>query len=107
MLRGLQSEVYRARDNAVSSTAFYVAGFWSLPVRAGSVRPEPIQLQPVARYEYVGRSDNVRADEVSLLTVGVSVPLEGHASKLQLNYLKDLRDGFGEDALRVQWQVEF
>lgn len=103
MLRGFQSEVYRARNNSVGSTAFYTAAFWDLPVRAG----RPIQPQPVARYEYVVRSDNVRADEVSLLTVGVSVPLEGHASKLQLNYLKDLRDSFREDVLRVQWQIEF
>ncbi len=29
------------------------------------------------------------------------------ASKFQLNYLKDLRGGFNEDVLRVEWQVEF
>ena len=103
MLRGFQSEVYRAKDIGVWSTAFYTAAFWNFPVRAG----RPIHLQPVARYEYVGRSDDLRAEELSLLTVGVSVLLEGHASKFQLNYLKDLRGGFSEDVLRVQWQVEF
>ena len=101
--RGFQTEVYRARDVGVWSTAFYAASFWDFALRAG----QPVRLQPVARYEQVSRGDNARDEELSLLTMGMSVLFQGHASKLQLNYLVDLRRGFEEDALRVQWQVEF
>ena len=65
------------------------------------------QIQPVVRYERVDRDDGLLADELSLITVGASLLLDGHRSKLQVNYLWDLREGLQENALRVQYQVEF
>lgn len=46
-------------------------------------------------------------EDLNLLTAGVSVLVDGHRSKLQVNYLWDLRADYGHDEIRVQYQVEF
>ena len=100
---GVQAELYSARDGAVRSRSIYVAAF-----RAMSTGVDVIpQIQPVVRYERVDHDDGLLADELSLVTLGASVLLDGHRSKLQVNYLWDLREGLDENALRVQYQVEF
>ena len=50
-------------------------------------------FQPVVRYEHVGRNDLDRLNELQLLTVGLSLLLDEHRSKFQVNYLKDLHTG--------------
>jgi hypothetical protein len=96
---GVRGEFYRARDSDVWSSAYHIATFYTLYL--GS-----IDLQPVARYERVDRGDRLRSEELSLLTLGTALLLDGHRSKLQLNYLADLRPGFDEGEFRVQYQVE-
>jgi hypothetical protein len=64
-------------------------------------------IQPVLRYEHLDRRDGVAADELRPLTVGASLLLDGHGSKLQVNYLWDLRSGFDRNELRVQYQADF
>lgn len=41
------------------------------------------------------------------MTVRTSLLFDGHRSKLQVNYLWNMRAGFEENELRVQYQVEF
>jgi len=100
---GVQAELYSARDGAVRSHALYVAAFHAMSTDFGAIP----QIQPVVRYERVDRDDGLLADELSLITVGATLLLDGHRSKLQVNYLWDLREGLQENALRVQYQVEF
>jgi len=101
-LSGFQSEFYRARDDDVWSSAFYGAGYWAVPVQSRWLT----HLQPVVRYEYIDRDDGNRLEELSLLTFGVSLMLDEHRSKFQINFLKDLKTGTRNDELRVQYQVE-
>ena len=102
-LSGLQSEFYRARDGGILSSAFYLAGHWAFPVN----RDWMTHFQPVIRYEHIGRSDRDRLSELQLLTVGLSLLLDEHRSKFQVNYLKDLHTGSHKDELRAQYQIEF
>lgn len=64
-------------------------------------------LQPVVRYEHIDRDDHNELEELRLLTVGLSLMLSEHRSKLQLNFLKDLHTGTRRDEVRAQYQVEF
>lgn len=100
---GVQAEYFDAKDGGVRSQAFYVSAFHAFPTGVGPVS----HLQPVVRYERVDRDDEVAAEELSLLTFGGSVLLGGHRSKLQVNYVWDLRPGLSENVLRIQYQVEF
>lgn len=100
---GLRSEFYRATDDQVRSTAFYVAMFRSLFLESGGFGP----VQPAIRYEHVERSDDARRDEMRLLSFGLGILLEGHRSKLQATYLADLRSEIDEGGFRIQYQVEF
>jgi len=102
-LSGFQSEFYRARDGELLSSAFYLAGHWAFPVRSEWVT----HIQPVLRYEHIGQSDRDRLDQLKLLTVGLSLLLNEHRSKFQINYLKDFDTGRLKDELRAQYQVEF
>jgi hypothetical protein len=102
-LSGFQSEFYRARDGDILSSAFYFAGHWAFPVSSDWVT----HFQPVIRYEHIGRSDHDPLNELQLLTVGLSLLLDEHRSKFQVNYLKDFHTGSLKDELRVQYQVEF
>ena len=101
--RGLQSEYFDAQDDVVSSSAFYVSAFYDLGVEHLGL----FHLQPAIRYERHDRSDDLVEEELSLLTFGSSFLLDGHRSKLQINYLWDLRTGSSADAIRAQYQVEF
>lgn len=101
---GLQGELFRAKEGAVWSTAFYLSGFWALPLK-GSVFTH---LQPVARYEQIDRSDDNPALELRLVTVGLGLLFKEYKSKLQLNWLKDVRsDSPRPDELRAQVAIEF
>lgn len=100
---GLQGEYFRARDGDVRSHAFYVSGFRAIGIGTGG----DTYVQPVARYERLERDDDLVAEELDLLTVGASLLIDGHRSKLQVNYLWDMRPGFDEAGLRLQYQVEF
>lgn len=100
---GLQAEYYDARDGGVWSDAFYVSAFHALETGLDLVP----HVQPVVRYERVDRDDGAIDEELSLVTFGASFLLDGHRSKVQVNYLWDLRPGIDENALRVQYQVEF
>jgi hypothetical protein len=103
-LQGAQGEFYRAKTLGVWSDAFYVAGFWALPVRKGWLT----HIQPVGRYEHIDRDDNDPALELRLLTVGLSVLFSENRSKLQVNWLTDVRrDSPRKDEIRAQYQVEF
>jgi hypothetical protein len=97
---GMQGEFYRATDGAVQSSAFYVAAFRTMSAGIG-------QVQPAIRYEHIERSDAERQDEMRLLTFGMGIFLDGHRSKLQASYQADLRSGFAEGGLRIQYQAEF
>jgi hypothetical protein len=100
---GIQAELYDAKDAGVASRAFYVSAF-----RAVATDMEWLPLvQPVVRYERIDRDGELSAEELDLLTMGLSLLFDGHRSKLQVNYLWDLRPGLDEDGLRVQYQVEF
>jgi hypothetical protein len=100
---GAQVEFYDARDGGVDSHAFYAAAFHLIPLE----RFDGVGIQPGIRYERIDRDDDLRDEEVSLLTLGANVLFDGHSSKLQVDYLRDLRDGLDEDVLRMQYQVEF
>jgi hypothetical protein len=102
-LSGFQSEFYRAQDGSLWSSAYYVAGFWAFPLR----RSWMTHVQPVLRYEHIGRSDRDRNQELRLLTFGFSLLFSEHRSKFQVNYLKDLHSGALRDELRAQYQVAF
>lgn len=102
-ISGGQSEFYRAKDGNVWSSAFYIAAYRAFPVGVSWMT----HLQPVVRYEHIDRNDNGELDELRLLTVGLSLILSEHHSKLQLNYLKDLHTGTRRDEVRAQYQVEF
>lgn len=102
-LTGFQSEFYRAKDANLWSSAYYVAGYWALPMHKKWLT----HFQPVIRCEQVDRSDNNRLEELRLLTFGFSLLLDKHRSKFQVNYLKDLDTSARKDELRAQYQVEF
>lgn len=102
-LSGLQSEFYRAQDGDIWSTAHYAAGYWAFPVRTSWLT----HIQPVIRYERIGRSDRVKDNELRLLTIGFSLLFDEHRSKFQVNYLKDLLTGTRKDEVRAQYQIEF
>ncbi len=102
-LSGFQSEFYRAKDAALYSSAFYLAGFWAIPLQTEWVT----HFQPVVRYEQVDRSDRDPLQELRLATFGFSLMFADHRSKFQVNYLKDLRTGARRDEFRAQYQVEF
>ena len=102
--QGATAEYYRARDGDVWSDGFYLAGYWAFPVKAGWLT----HIQPVARYESIQRDDNDRARELDLMTLGFSLFLTDYKSKLQLNWLRDLRsDRLRKDELRTLFSVEF
>ena len=103
ILSGLQAEFYRASDGDVGSSAFYTAAFWAFATE----RAWLTHVQPVFRYEQIGRSDGSRADELRLFTSGVSVLFHEHQSKLQFNYLWDVHTNGRKNELRAQYQVEF
>lgn len=100
---GVQAEFYRARDADVWSSAYYVTLFRTLDFEG----VDAFDLQALARYEWIERSDDTEAEEVSVLTLGAAFLLDGHRSKLQVNYLIDPRPEFGEREFRVQYQVAF
>ena len=103
-LTGAQGEFYRAKEGPVWSTAFYLAGYRALPLKAKVLT----HVQPVFRYESIDRSDGDPALELRLVTLGVSLLFEEHRSKLQLNWLKDVRgDGPRPDEVRAQYSIEF
>lgn len=99
---GIQGEFFEAEDGSTQSSAFYIAGFHALPLGLAQLS----HLQPALRYERL-ESSGLEKDELNLLTFGASLFLEGHRSKVQVNYLWDLRRGFDQNELRVQYQVEF
>lgn len=100
---GVQGEFFEGEDGPVESSAFYLAGFHAFSVGLSGLS----HIQPAVRYERVDRQDGLEEGELSLLTFGAGVFLEGHRSKVQVNYLWDLREGFDQNELRVQYQVEF
>lgn len=102
-MTGFQSEFFRARDAAVWSSAFYTAAYWAIPLRTEWFS----HIQPVARYEFIGRSDRDALNELRLFTFGFSLMLSEHRSKFQLNYLRDLHTGARRDELRGQYLIEF
>ena len=102
-LSGFQSEFYRAKDASVWSSAFYVSGYWALPVASQFLT----HVQPVIRYEHIAREDNLELEELRLLTFCISFMLDEHRSKFEINFLKDLHTGTRKDELRAQYQVEF
>lgn len=85
------------------NSAFYLAGHWEFPVGRDLIT----HLQPVIRYEHFSRSDRDRLNELRLLTVALSLLLDKHRSKCQVNYLKDFRTSSLKDELRAQYQIEF
>lgn len=100
---GIRGEFYRAQDADVWSSAYYISMHRTMDLAS----VDAFDLQPVVRYERIERSDRLEADELSVLTFGAALLLNGHQSKLQVNYLVDLRPRFDEGELRVQYQVEF
>jgi hypothetical protein len=100
---GIQAEFFNAEDGTVQSSAFYVAGFHALPLGRALLS----HVQPVLRYEHLDQRDAVAGGELRLLTFGASLFLDGHRSKMQLNYLLDLRPGENQNELRAQYQVDF
>lgn len=100
---GAHGELYEATDGDVQSSAFHVSLF-----RAFSVSQEWLDsVQPAIRYERVDREDELEQEELSLLTFGLGFLVDGHRSKLVVNYVLDLRSAIEENELRVQYQVEF
>lgn len=102
-LSGFQSEFYRARDDNILSSAYYLSGYWAFPISNSWMT----HFQPVIRYEQIDRGDRDRLKELQLLTFGFSLLFSEHQSKFQVNYLKDLLTGSQKDELRAQYQVEF
>lgn len=102
-LSGFQAEFFRAKDALLWSSAYYVSGYRAF--RTG--RPLLSHLQPVLRYEQIGRSDRDVVRQVRLVTFGLSLLFDEHHSKLQFNYLKDLQTGSLKDQVRAQYQIEF
>lgn len=103
-IQGGFSELYRAKDGDVWSTAFTAQAYWAKPVKKAWLT----HVMPVARYEYIDREDDNRASELSLVTVGVGLLFNENKSKLQFNWLKDIRSSSPrKDELRAQYTVEF
>ena len=100
---GLQGELYRAKDRDLWSSALYVASFHAFPMEWTWLT----HLQPALRYERVDRGDDLEEEELNLLTIGVGAWLDGHRSKLEADYLVDLRPDSNEGGLRLQYQVDF
>jgi hypothetical protein len=102
--QGATAEYYRSKDGPVWSDGFYVAGYWAYPVKSAWFT----HVQPVARYESIQRDDHDRARELKLGTLGVSLFLADFKSKLQFNWLHDLRgDRLRKDEIRTLVSVEF
>jgi hypothetical protein len=101
---GAQGEFYRAKEGPVWSTAFYLEGYWAVPLKAKVLS----HVQPVARYEYIERSDENPTLELRLVTVGVGLLFKEYKSKLQLDWLRDVRSNSPRpDELRAQYSIEF
>jgi hypothetical protein len=101
---GAQGELYRAKEGSVWSSAFYLEGYWAVPLKAKLLT----HIQPVARYEFIDRSDENPTLELRLVTVGVGLLFKEYKSKLQLNWLKDVRRNSPRpDELRAQYSIEF
>jgi hypothetical protein len=101
-LTGFQSEFYRTRDAEIWGSAYYVAGYYAIPMRSVLTH-----LQPAARYEWNGHDAVARERDLSVLTLGLNFLLDEHRSKLQINYLKDFLDRGDREAVRAQYQIEF
>lgn len=103
--QGATAEYYRAKDGPVWSDGFYVAGYWAFPLKGGGWLTH---IQPVARYESIERDDHDRTRELKLGTLGFSLFLADYKSKLQFNWLHDLRsDRLRKDEIRTLFTVEF
>lgn len=103
--QGATAEYYRAKDGPVWSDGFYVAGYWAFPLKGGGWLTH---FQPVARYESIERDDHDRTREMKLGTLGFSLFLADFKSKLQFNWLRDLRsDRLRKDEIRTLMSVEF
>jgi hypothetical protein len=103
--QGATAEYYRAKDGAVWSDGFYVAGYWAFPLKGGGWLTH---IQPVARYESIERDDHDLTRELKLGTLGFSLFLADYKSKLQFNWLHDLRsDRLRKDEIRTLFTVEF
>lgn len=103
-IQGAQGEYYRAKDGTVWSNAFYVQGYWAFPVKKRWLT----HVMPVARYEHIDRDDDNRASELRLITLGGGLLFNENRSKLQFNWLKDVRsDSPRKHELRAQYTVEF
>ena len=103
-IQGAQGELYRAKDGEVWSTAFYVEAYWAFPAKKGLLT----HLMPMARYEHIERDDRDRASELRLITLGGALLLDGYRSKLQFNWLKDVRDSAPRKSeFRAQYLVAF
>lgn len=102
--QGATAEYYRAQDGLIWSDSFYAAGYWAYPIKSGWLT----HIQPVVRYESINRDDNDRARELKLGTLGFSLFLSDFKSKLQFNWLHDLRsDRLRKDEIRTLVSVEF
>lgn len=102
-LSGGQFEGYRADDAGVWSTAYYAAAYWALPTGQRWIT----HVQPVVRYESIHQSERQGPDELGLITSGVSLLFDEHRSKLQMNYLWEVRTRSSKNEFRTQYQIEF
>lgn len=103
-IQGAQAEFYRAKDGSVWSNAFYTQAYWAFPVKKRGLT----HVMPMARYEYIDRDDDNRANELRLLTLGAGLLFSDYKAKLHFNWLKDVRpDSPRKSEFRVQYLVEF
>lgn len=102
-LSGFQSEFYRAQDGNLWSSAYYLASYRTFTMS----RAWLTHLQPVIRYEQINRNDGNKFEELRLLTLGLSLMLDEHRSKFQINFSKDLHTATRRDQIRAQYQAEF
>jgi hypothetical protein len=102
--QGAQAEYFRAKDGRVRSDAYYLSAYWAFPVKVAGLT----HVQPVARYEWLDRSDDDRTRELNVFTTGFSLFLKDTKAKLQFNWLHDLRgDRYRKDEYRTQAVIEY
>ena len=101
-----KAELLGAKNDTVDSLGFYVqAGYM---VKLGEELPISM-IQPVIRYEQWDGNTDKEKDASNIITAGVNLFFDGHATKLQTNYVlvREEDTQVDNDELLAQFQVNF
>lgn len=101
-----KAELLGAKNDALDSLGFYVQAGYMVKLE-GEL---PIsKIQPVIRYEQWDGNTDKEDDASTIVTAGINLFFDGHATKLQINYVlvREEDTQVDNDELLAQFQVNF